>query len=57
MLECLGERDVLQVGERRVAEGAARGREHEARDVALGFVAQELVDRIVLAVDRQQARA
>ena len=46
-----------EVGEGRVAESAARGREHETRDVGLGFVAQELVDRIVLAVDRQQARA
>ena len=57
MLERLVERDVAEVGDRRITEGAARGREHEARDVALGLVAQELMDRVVLAVDRQQARA
>ena len=56
MLERLGDRDPGQFLERRIAERPAGGRQHQAGDLHAFLAAEQLVDRVVLAVDRQQRR-
>ena len=53
MSACCG-RDVVEVGERRVAEGATGGGEPDLLDLGGGASAHGLVDGVVLGVDGEQ---